>query len=189
MATIETNSKIGLISRALILLGEEPLQSLDDDRYGATVGSNLFEILYENEVQSGAWRFCSKKRSLSQLVDEPLNEWRYIYQLPTDMLLPRGVWPRGTPYEIFGQHLYTNANTIDLDYLYKPDVDKVPAYFALLMVYALAKDMAKPITESDAHEKKWTKAYVLQRNIAQYADAQGRPATELVDAPFVDNRG
>jgi hypothetical protein len=126
---------------------------------------------------------------MSQLVDDPLNEWEHIYQLPTDCLLPRGVWPRGTPYEIFGQHLYSDATTLDLDYLYKPDVDKVPAYFALLMVYALAKDMAKPITESDAHAAKWEKAYNQQRSKALYADAQGRPATPVQDTPFVDVRG
>lgn len=189
MASIQTYSKIELISKALILLGEKPLQSLGENRYGATVGSNLFDLFYENEVQSGAWRFCEKKRALSQLVDTPLNEWQCAYQLPTDMLLPRGVWPRGTPYEIYGQHLYTNATAVDLDYLYKPDVDKIPAYFALLMVYKLAADMAKPITESDAHERKWQKAYDLQRSKAQYADAQGRPAKPILDAPFVDIRG
>jgi hypothetical protein len=185
---IETNSKIGLISKALILLGEKPLESLSDNRYGATVGGNLFELFYENEVQSGAWHFCAKKALLSRLVDVPLNEWQYAYQLPTDMLLPRGVWPRGTPYEIYGQHLHSDATALDLDYLYKPDVDKIPAYFALLVVYALAKDMAKPITESDAHAAKWTKAYNMQRGIALYADAQGRPAKPVLDSPFVDVR-
>lgn len=186
---IETPSKISLISKALILLGEEPLDSLTDNRYGAKVGSNLFEIFYENEVQSGAWRFCEKKRALSRLVDVPLNEWKYVYQLPTDMLLPRGVWPRSARYEIYGKHLYADAATLDLDYLYKPDVDQIPAYFALLMVYKLAADMAKPITESDAHAKKWDKAYALQRGIALYADAQGRPTKPIQDSPFVDVRG
>jgi hypothetical protein len=152
-----------------------------------TVASNLFEILYENEVQSGAWHFCSKKQALSRLVDVPLNEWQYIYQLPTDCLLPRGVWPRGTPYEIYGQRAYTNALSLDLEYLYKPDVDKVPAYFALLMVYALAKDMVKPVTESETN--KWEQAYVRQRDRALYADAQGRPAQPVQDSPFINERG
>lgn len=186
---IETNSKIGLLSKALILLGEEPLNSLTDDRYGATVGSNLFELFYENEVQSGAWRFCVKKRLLSRLVDVPVNQWTYAYQIPTDCLLPRGVWPFGTPYDIYGRHLYSDAATLDLEYLYKPDVDQIPAYFALLMIYKLAADMAKPITESDAHAKKWLNAYNNQRGIAQYADAQARPATPILDSPFIDNRG
>lgn len=186
---IEAPSKIGLISKALILLGELPLDSLSDDRYGATVGATLFELFLENEVQSGAWRFCEKKRAMSRLVDEPLNEFQYVFQLPTDCLLPRGVWPRGTHYEIYGTHVYSDATVLDLDYLFKPEPSQLPAYFALLMVYKLASDMAKPITESDAHEKKWTKAYNQQRSIALFADSQGRPGRPILDSPYVDSRG
>lgn len=74
--SIETNTKIGLISKALILCGEKPLQSLSDDRYGATVGANLFELIYENELQSNRWRFACTKRALNRLVDVPLNQWQ-----------------------------------------------------------------------------------------------------------------
>jgi hypothetical protein len=49
---IEESTKVGLISKALILCGEKPLTSLTDDRYGATVGVNLFELIYEAELQS-----------------------------------------------------------------------------------------------------------------------------------------
>ncbi len=186
---IETPSKIGIISKAAILLGEEPVQSLTEDRYVCTVGANLFEMFLENEVQSNNWRFCMKKRAMSVLVDVPLNQWSKAFQLPTDCLLPKGVWPRGTPYRIYGQHLYTNAASLDLDYLFKPDVDKLPAYFALLMTLYLAKMMAKPVTESDSHEKKWSREYSLQRDRALYADAQAHPAEPVQDNPFIDNRG
>lgn len=99
MASIETNSKIDLISKALVLCGETPLNTLSDDRYGATVGSNLFEILYENELQSNRWRFATKKKALSRLVATPLNQWAYKYQLPSDMLLPIGMYPVDLDYQ------------------------------------------------------------------------------------------
>lgn len=185
---IETNSKIGLISKALVLCGEAPLQSLSDDRYGATVGAGLFEILYEAELQSNRWRFSMKKGALSRLVSEPLNEWQYIYQLPTDMLLLIGMtYPQ--PYEIYGQHLYTNATTVEIEYQFKPDIDKLPAYFALLMVYVLAKDMVSPITENVDKHNMMQKKYVPQRDRAMFADAQSRPARAIIDSPFTDVRG
>ena len=184
---IETPSKIGLISKALILIGEQPLTSLTDNRYGATVGSNLFEMLYEAELQSNRWRFAMTKGSLSQLVAEPLNEWQYAYQLPTDMLLPIGVWPR-VAYEIYADHLYTDASSVQLDYMFKPDVSDIPAYFATLMTYALAKDMVKSITESDTAVTIMTNKYNMQRARAMYADAQGRPSKMVIDSPFTDNR-
>lgn len=186
-ASIETQTKIGLISKALILVGEKPLSSLNDDRYGATVGANLFEIIYENELQSNRWRFACTKRALSQLVAAPLNEWAYAYQLPTDMLLPIGVYPRA-PYEIYASHLYTDQASVELDYMFKPEISAVPAYFGQLMVYALARDMVKSITESDTAMNLFAEKYRWQRDRAMFADAQGRPNSAIIDSPFTDAR-
>jgi hypothetical protein len=184
---IETSTKIGLISNALILLGEKPLNALNDNRYGASVGSNLFEMIYENELQSNRWRFAMTKEALSQLVSAPLNEWQFAYQLPADMLLPIGVFPV-CDYEIYADHLYTDAASVELDMLFKPEVGEIPAYFATLMTYRLARDMAKPITESGPTGDRWGREYNTQRAVAMFADAQGRPAKPIMRSPFTDNR-
>lgn len=184
---IQTATKIQIISDALVLCGEKPLNSLSDNRYGATVGSNLFELLYENEIQSNRWRFSCNKAQLSRLAASPLNEWTYAYQLPSDMLLPIGCYPR-QDYEIYGTRVYTNASTFALEYQFKPDVSLVPAYFNLLMVYQMAQNMIKPITESDSAVAIMNKAYTRQRNVALFADSQGRPNKAIVDSPFTDVR-
>lgn len=183
MAEIETNTKIGLISKAAILCGEPPVSSLTEDRYVVQAGANLFEQIYENELQSNRWRFAMTKGALSRLNSTPANEWQYAYQLPSAMLLPIGVYPV-QPYEIYATHLYTNATSVTMDYMFKPEITAVPAYFATLMTYALAKDMIKPITESDNAVDIMTKKYVMQRDRAMYADAQGRPARAIIDSPF-----
>lgn len=184
---IEVPSKVKLISDALVLLGEKPLESLSDNRYGATVGANIFERLYEALLQSNRWRFACTKGALSQLVDAPLNEWTYAYQLPSDMLLPIGVFP-ACPYEIYADHLYTNASSVELDYMFKPEVSELPAYFALLLTYELAQNMSKPITESDGTAQWWGRAYVAQRDRAMFADAQGRPNKTITHSPFTQVR-
>lgn len=185
---IETNSKIDLISKALILCGEKPLNSLDDNRYGATVGSNLFEMLYENELQSNRWRFATTKASLSRLSAGPLNQWTYAFQLPADMLLPIGVYPVDLNYEIYADRLYTDRSSVELDYMFKPEPTATPAYFATLMTYALARDMIKPVTESDSAVDRMEKKYDRQQARALYADAQGRPAKPAFHSPFTDER-
>lgn len=187
MASIETQTKIGLLSKALILCGEEPLNSLSDNRYGATVGANLFEQIYESELQSNRWRFACAKKALSRLVNTPLNEWKYAFQLPPTMLLPIGVYPVA-PYEIYADRIYTDREEIELDYMFKPDINACPAYFTLMLTYALAKDMIKPITESDNGVTVMTQKYNAQRARAQFADAQGRPNKPIVDNPFTSVR-
>ncbi len=185
---IETNSKIDLISNALILCGETPLTSLSDDRYGAQVGANMFEMIYENELQSNRWRFAMTKEALSRLVAAPLNRWQYAYQLPATMLLPIGIYPIDLTYEIYADHLYTDRSSVELDFMFKPAVTKVPAYFSKLMTYALAKDFIKPITESDKAVEVMEQKYDMQRSVAMFADAQGRPSKPIMGSPFTDVR-
>jgi hypothetical protein len=185
---IETPTKIGIVSDALVLLGEKPLNTVNDDRYGATVGLSLFELLYENELQSNPWRFAAKKGSLSLFANTPRNEFARAFNLPSDMLLPLGTYPPGMRYEIYATHLYTNASTVDLEYLFKPAVSELPAYFVALLTYALAKDMIKPLTESDTGVRIMTEKYLMQRTRALYADAQGRPNRPIAHSPFTDVR-
>lgn len=184
---IVTPTKISLISDALVLLGEKPASSLTENRYGVTVGANLFEAIYENELCSNRWRFAMTKAVLSQLVDVPLNEWQFAFQLPPDMLLPIGIYPAGG-YEIYADHLYTNRSEIELDYLFKPEVSEIPSYFAQLIRYALARDMIKPLTESDQGVQIMQGKYALQRDRAMFADAQGRPNRSIAHSPFTAGR-
>ena len=186
---IETHSKVNLISRALILCGERSLDSLSDNRYGAEVGNNLFEMLYENELQASSWRFAMTKGTLSRLTAAPLNQWKYAYQLPPDMLQPIGVYPVDLNYEIYAKHLYTDRTSVELDYKFKPEVTDTPAYFATLMTFALAQHFIDPITETSARKLEgMVDKYNRQLGIALYADAQGRPAKPVAHSPFTAGR-
>lgn len=187
---IETATKIKIISDALVLLGEKPASSLSENRYGVTVMANLFENVYEEELQNNGhgWHFARTKKALSRLVNSPLNEFKYAYQLPTDMLLPIGIYPPGQQYEIYGDHLYTNATAVELEYKFKPEISQLPAYFTLLLKLRLARLAAKPITESDATARKWEAEYSIQLARAQFADAQGRPNRTIAHSPFTQVR-
>lgn len=187
MASIETPTKIKIISDALILLGEQPASSLSEDRWGVTVGSNLFERVYENELQSNRWRFAMKKEQLARLVDVPLNEWQYAFQIPSDCILPISMWPM-QPYEIYSDRIYSNATTLEMDYMFKPEVTQVPRYFAQLLTYAMAREMAMPIKESASAYQMSEQKYLQQRARAMHADAQGRPNRPFVDSPFTNVR-
>lgn len=200
-AAIVTQTKLSMISAALVLCGEKPLNSLTDPRYGSSVGAALFDMSYENELQSNRWRFACKKAQLAQVNVTPPNEWQYCYQLPTDMLLPIGLWGVNPDrsYEIYSNVIYTNLTSnpgpinssspvLTFDYMFKPDPATVPSYFSLLMTYALARDMIKPITESDTGASAMMTKYNFQRSRAMFADAQGRPNRQLQHNPFVQAR-
>jgi hypothetical protein len=201
-AAIVTQTKLSMLSAALVLCGEKPMNSLTDPRYGAAVGGALFDMVYENELQGGTrWRFACKKAALAQINTVPPNEWMYCFQLPTDMLLPIGFFALGPDrsYEIYSNVIYTNvtsnpgpinstAPVLTFDYMFKPDPSTVPSYFSLLVTYALARDMLKPITESDTAAQAMVVKYNRQLARAMYADSQGRPNRRIQHNPFVDVR-
>lgn len=198
---IVTQTKLSMLSAALVLCGEKPMNSLTDPRYGAAVGAALFDMVFENELQSNRWRFACKKASLAQVNVVPPNEFQYCFQLPTDMLLPIGFWGVGPDrtYEIYSNVMYTNitsnpgpvnssAQSLTFDYMFKPDPATVPSYFSLLVTYALAKDMIKPVTESDTAASAMQTKYNMQRSRAMHADAQGRPNRPIAHNQFVQVR-
>jgi hypothetical protein len=104
------------------------------------------------------------------------------------MLLPIGTYPVNLDYEIYADRIYANATSVQLEYQFKPEITACPAYFTLLMTYALYRDMVGPITESDNKVKLAKLMYAQQRNTALFADAQGRPARPVAHNPFTDNR-
>ena len=186
--SIETQSQISLISKALVLAGEKPCSSLSEDRYGVTVLANLFEIKYESLLQRNRWRFAMKKGSFSRLNVDPLNEWQYAFQIPSDCLLLVGqTYPQ--PYEVYGNRVYSNSSTFEAEYMFKPAINLLPAYFTLCLAYDLAQDALAPITENDARAAQMRIKATAQYAVAQFADAQARPSRPIIDSPFTAARG
>ena len=198
-APIVSQTMLSMLSTALVLAGEKPLNSLTDPRYGALVAAAIFDMVYENELQCHPWRFTCKKAALAQLNQTPLNEWQYAWQIPTDCLSMIGFWGVGPDklYEIYGGNvLYTNIQSgpsvgpaqLIAEYQFKPDPSTVPSYFSWLVTLALAAHMAKPITESDSNRTKCEQAYETQRKIAMHTDSRQRPNRPLQHRPFIQVR-
>lgn len=186
--TIQTATKLNIISETLVLLGERPVSDLSDDsRDSIPQIVNLFETVYEAELQANRWRFACAKKLLDRLNAQPLNEWQYVHQLPSDALLVFRTVPR-TRYEIYGNRIYSNWKEVSVDYLRKPEISELPAYFAKMLSYALARDMARPTSESDTTVQDFTDRYIRQRDRALFADAQARPNVAFEDSPFTDVR-
>ncbi len=69
-------SKIGLISNALILIGDSPINSLTGNSRQQQVGSNLYDNIVDNEITKHRWGFARKKAQLSLTTDAPIDdEW------------------------------------------------------------------------------------------------------------------
>lgn len=181
-------SKIDLVSNALILIGDTPINSLTGGTRREQVASNLYDNIVKFELSKHRWGFARKKAQLSLTTDTPVDEWNSIYQLPTDNLVLIKIVPR-TPYQIYGDKLYANVSgKVTCDYIADVAESEWPEYFSKMIEYALARDFATSIRDSSTVADRMAQEYINASRMARAIDSQQHPQQSIVDAPFIDAR-
>ena len=180
-------SRIQLISNALILLGDEPISSLGEEGAGAIAGANLYESSYLSILSSHRWNFATKKVKLARLAETPKNEYNFMYQLPTDMIVLITTYPTST-YRIIEDRLYSDSTQVEIDYIFRQTEDKFPAYFIKAFEYYLAKQLAIPVTEDLNKAQLMQQQYEKEVRMARYSDSQSQPATPMQSQPYINVR-
>lgn len=154
MATGDTD--VSICSDALILLGAAPITSFTDGTDAAQACDRLYPDLKNSIISSYVWSWSLKKSQIAKLSTPPINEWQYAYQLPGDMLSgvlavfeSNGTTERSRRYgwEIYGEQLYTNMDTVYIDYQSTVSENKMPHYFVRLLRTAMAAELAIVITD------------------------------------------
>jgi hypothetical protein len=174
---------ISMCSNALLLIGHGTISSFTEGGAGALVASNLYQSSYENLLSLHRWRFASGKVNLSRLTATPINDFKYAYQLPADYMVANRVIPQ-SDYEIFGDKIYSDQQSLALDYIFKPAETSLPAYFVKLMEMYLASQFAVPVTDNSAKGQLYAQFYEAQMRQAKFADASSRPPDAVADNPF-----
>lgn len=178
---------ISMCSNALLLIGHGTINSFSDAGAGATAAANLYDTVYEDAITSYPWRFAIGKVSLSKLVATPLNEWTNAFQLPGDLLLTYRTYPR-SDFEIYESKLYSDQDTIEIDYWFKPAETTLPPYFVKYMQYLLAAEFAISVTDNRTLAEVYDAKAQQQALIAQNRDSQGRTNNAIESAPFLEVR-
>jgi hypothetical protein len=181
-------SKIELISNALILIGDLPINTLTGNSRAQTVAANLYENIVLNELTKFRWGFARRKAQLSLLTGEPIEEWEKAYQLPSDILTLIKVSPN-VNYQVYGSKAYTNyAQALYCDYIANVAESEWPSYFNKMIEYALARDFASSIRDSASSADRMAAEYLNASRMARYTDAQQHKTVAIVSRPFVDVR-
>ena len=180
-------SDIDIASNALQMIGANPISSFDDPGAGAAVAKALYEPLLIALLTDTYWRFAMKKQSLNQLSQTPLNEFQFAYQIPTDNLKVERIYPR-IFYKIYRDLIYTDASSIEIDYVFRPDTTLLPSYFVLAFTYQLASEFALSVTDNEQKNALYEEKFRNALAKAFSADAQQNPQTPIQDNPFTDVR-
>jgi len=173
-----STSKIQLISNALILIGDAPISSLNDSGAGAIVGANLYESSYNNMLSLHKWRFATKKATLARLSDKPLSGYDYQYQLPADLLIVHNT-SASYDFDIYEDKIFTNKDTLEIEYTFKVAEDYLPAYFIKAFEFFLASEFSIPVTGNATRATTYQAMFKDQMRKAKGLDSTSRPAQQI----------
>ena len=140
----------------LLSLGAAPISSFTEGTDAAQACDRLYPDVRDTLLSNYLWSWSVKKEQLGRLSFTPVDEWKYAYQLPGDMLsgviaLFRssglGQQPIRYGWEIYGDQIYTNFEQVFIDYQGSVAESKMPNYFIRLLRTALASEIAFVITD------------------------------------------
>ena len=193
MASTASNSALDMASRALVLIGAEPITSFELSTTEALVASNMYEDVVRSSLCVARWRFASEQATLNQLTDLPTGRFDIAHQLPSDLLMLHAVTVNDNKigYTIYGDKVFSDSSTADVlvaDYTFRAPETSFPSYFALAVQYALASVFATSIARDDKlMEMMETKADRLMAK-ARNLDSQQQTTRSLSTTRFNTNR-
>ena len=193
MTSTAANSAIDIASRALVLIGAEPITSFDSSSTEALVATNMYEDTVRATLAASRWRFATEQAELNQLSDTPTGRFDIAHQLPSNLLVLHGVTinDRLIDYTVYGDKVFSDSTTTDTliaDYTYRATEDNFPSYFSLALEYALASIFSTSIARDEGLmqviEAKAQQLMSKARNL----DAQQQTTRRLSTSRFVTNR-
>ena len=203
MATGDTDIRI--CSDSLLMLGANPISSFTEGTDEANICDRLYPDIKIKTLASYPWSFSFKKVQLARLITTPTNEYKYQYQMPSDMIgVPRAVYdtasvggPVRKEYRLMGDKILTDYEKVYVDYQYNVPEYALPHYFVQLLKYQMAWHLAMPITDQNEKSQYWQVVaqgtpgengrggYMRQ---AMSIDGQGQPTNAFQDFSLIDVR-
>jgi len=164
-------TKVDIASRALIMMGAQPISSFSDDSTEALVVNNIYEEIVESSLTRHRWRFATGQKQLSLLADAPVGRYTYAYQMPTNPLVLK--------INAVTVNDYGSQSTVIMDYIFRQDESQFPPYFRLALEFQLASVFAGSIARDSGMIREFGDRAERQYLIAKNTDSQETTANKL----------
>lgn len=185
-------SSIALCSRALLKIGGETITSFDEGTAEAEITANLYPFIRDGILSAHPWNFATGQAVLARLTAEPVADYSYAYQLPSDLLRVisagsdgRG---RGIGYRIAEGRLHTDSDEAVLTYIFRPAEEDFPHFFDLALISRLASEFCIPLTGSTSRAEVLGRIADTELRRAKLIDAQQETPNRIEDFTLITAR-
>ena len=189
-------TKIDIASRALIMIGANPISSFTDGSTEALVVNNIYEEIVEASLTRHKWRFATGQKQLSLLSAAPTGRYEYAYQIPASPLCLQIIAvtsnDHAIPYSRYEDKIYLDGygsnSTVIMDYVFRQDEDQFPPHFRLALEYKLASIFAGSIARDSGMVREFDELGERQLLIAKNTDSQETTTKVLSTSRFITER-
>ena len=193
VSSTHATSPIDVCSRALILIGSEPITSFDDDNNESLIAVNMYEDIARSALVNSRWRFSTNQVVLNRLSAAPTGRYDAAYQLPSGWLMTHSVTVNDAPieYQTYGSKLFCDeaANSqLVLDYTYRADEQDWPSYFTIALQYELASVFAVGLARDQGLAQLMSNQAQMAMMRARSLDSQQQTSRKLNTSRFISNR-
>lgn len=187
---MSTAQAISICSRAMTLIGADPVIDFDDGTTEAQVSSALYESTLRSVLTEHRWNFTIKQIQASKLSTTPSVGYQFKYSLPSPVLSIDKIIPMNISYELYA------SNEIHTDYdgelwvegQFRVDESEFKDYFSEYLEYRLASKFAFPITADPTLASSMSDQASRHQKLAKSADSKQRKGVGFKRFSLVDVR-
>ena len=193
VTSTSSNSPVDICSRALILIGAEPITSFDDGNNEALISSSMYEDVAQSALVNTRWRFATNQLVLNRLSDAPTGRYEASYQMPSDSLMIHALTVNGfnIEFQTYSDNLFCDADASDevvADYTYRVLEQYWPSYFIMSVQFQLASVFAISLARDGSLSQLMDQKAALLMAKARGVDSQSQTNRKLDTSRFISNR-
>ena len=189
-------TKVDIASRALVMIGSNPISSFNDDTTEALVTNTIYEEVVESTLTRHNWRFATGQQQLSLLANAPTGRFEYAYQIPANpeclKILAVTVNDALIQYSRYEDKIYLDGfgseNAVIMDYIFRQSEDQFPPHFRLAVEYKLASIFGGSVARDAALVREFDQLSERQLLIAKNTDSQETTTKPLSTDRFITER-
>lgn len=180
-------TEVSICSNALLMLGGQPINDLNENNDRARLASNLYPAVRNYVLRRHPWNCAVKRVALAPDTSTPAFDWAFQYTLPPDFMRMLSVGESGCEidFKIESEKLLCDDNPALLRYVWR---NENPGTWDDMLVWAMTVSMkavmAYPITQSASLEQLVEDALEDVLKQARAVDGQDEPPETVGDSPL-----
>ena len=189
------SSNVDIANSCLKKLGSEKrISSFTEGGKEANAILEQYAKVRDALLRTHYWNFAKKRVKLARTTDTPVSGYTYEYQLPVDWIRTYAAHANDAAtgqldYKPEGDKLLSSVESVYLTYIYQvTDTNLMTTDFREVLAWALAKDIAVGIAQSNTIKEVMTKEYKSALRQAKSTDAMDDTPDKFPEGSWVTDR-